>query len=194
MPVIVRLSLIHIFYVAADPVNGVDPSGLLMAESSAQNNQSKNAAGAKPVGPQVGTNAARSASTFEREFARQNYSRFFGRSVMRNGRPNPVTVGQGDFVDVNGIQRQFVGTNNFYGSTGKQLEMMAQRMKVANPQADFIGGQYGSQKHFEELALEHIQKNIAQIPDNSRVAVGVANNICKSRNRSRDFEMTSRMG
>jgi RHS repeat-associated protein len=168
-------------YVAGDPVNAVDPSGYILAETSKQNQQSgKAAAGAEPVGAEIGTTVARSAATFERGIAQHNFNRFFGYS-LRPPSKNPVTVGQGDFVDIHGIQRQFVGTNNFYGNLGRRLEAMAQQMKAANPQARFLGGQYGSNKHFEELVIEHIKRNISQIPDQGRVAVGVANIICKSK-------------
>jgi RHS repeat-associated protein len=169
-------------YVANNPVNAYDPMGWMLAESGQQNqNAQTQAAGAQPVGSHVGTQAARSAATFEREFAKSTFNRFFGKSVLRNGQPNPVTVGQGSYTDIHGVSQRFVGTNNFHGSLGKELRAMADDMEAAaHGKADFIGGQLGNRKHFEEIAIDHIKKNIAQIPDNGRVAVGVANKVCST--------------
>jgi len=174
-------------YVANDPVNAVDPSGYLLAETGGQNQQSEEAAaGAEPVGAEVSTSVARSAATFERQFAQENFNTFFGRSIRPPMR-NPVTVGQGDFVDINGIQRQFMGTNNFYGSWGQRFQAMANDMRAANPGTDFLGGTWSrtanqqTAGHFEELVVDYLKRNISQIPDKGRVAVGVANKICNLR-------------
>jgi RHS repeat-associated protein len=181
-------------YAAANPVNAVDPQGRdAFYEYSQENQQSaEEAKAAEPVGQTTADAVGVETAGFQRIEAQSLYQQYIrGSSWARDlpgtlrGRP-PVTVAKGIYQGADGQVHTILATNEFYGAPGKVLEQGVRgglRQFAAEQGWVFRGGTWTGQTdasalHAEEVIVRYVESIAGNLPENTRVVVGIANDIC----------------
>ena len=162
-------------YVANNPINLIDPTGLFAAaEYSMTNNESKKeGAAAEPVGQTTADMYAKTVATEEIKPAMALRTQFFSPK-------SPIIVAKGVY-SVNGEVRTVVTVNNFYTKdayNANKLAVDALRREALRNGWEFEGGIF-QQGANQQTAL-HAEQNMLNLVSrlgldaNTRVSVGVS--------------------
>ncbi len=169
-------------YTADNPVNAVDPTGLLFEENAGLNqNSAEESEGAAATGSSETIANSRLLADELRPEAHQLWKA----TVRRiEGEPH-VVVGKAQY-SIDGETRTIIGANDFFsqGEANKSAEGILDLWRYSKQEgADFIGGGLnptgpGKALHFEQLLRDEI--SLRNLPKGTRVVAAVSWYICEN--------------